>query len=88
MHRRQHLATFSLFIAFCTASPAHADPAPNPAPAKIDEYGYVFRDDPLAAGGFGDHDVHIPVRRPKFGGTLVRPRTNFVPELLKTVETL
>ena len=51
-------------------------------------YGYEFADDPLSAGGFGPNDATIrgrpgPVRR-----TLIRPRTSFVPEMLKSVENL
>lgn len=48
----------------------------------------VFKDDPLAAGGFGPSDVilHVPPTPKRV--TLVRPRTQFIPELLKTVESL
>jgi hypothetical protein len=53
-----------------------------------DGYGYEFEDDPLAAGGFGPNDSRIRVRRGAQRATLIRPRTHFIPELLKSVENL
>jgi hypothetical protein len=49
-------------------------------------YGYEFTDDPLAAGGFGPNDATIRVRPGPVRATLIRPRTTFVPEMLKSVE--
>ena len=74
-------------------------PAPGPgasgaAGAKLKEgakdegYGYEFSDDPLAAGGFGPNDATIRVRPGPVRTTLIRPRTSFVPEMLKSVENL
>jgi hypothetical protein len=51
-------------------------------------YGYTFDDDPLAAGGFGPNDATIRVRQRAARTTLIRPRTSFVPEMLKSVENL
>lgn len=51
-------------------------------------YGYEFADDPLAAGGFGPNDATIRVRPGPVRTTLIRPRTSFVPEMLKSVENL
>ena len=51
-------------------------------------YGYQFEDDPLAAGGFGPNDATIKVRPKAARTTLIRPRTTFVPEMLKSVENL
>jgi hypothetical protein len=53
-----------------------------------DGYGYEFSDDPLAAGGFGPSDATIRVRPGPVRQTLIRPRTSFVPEMLKSVENL
>jgi hypothetical protein len=53
-----------------------------------DGYGYEFSDDPLAAGGFGPSDATIRVRPGPVRTTLIRPRTSFVPEMLKSVENL
>lgn len=55
---------------------------------KEDGYGYEFGDDPLAAGGFGPNDATIRVRPGPVRSTLIRPRTSFVPEMLKSVENL
>ncbi len=51
-------------------------------------YGYKFTDDPLSAGGFGPNDATIRVRPGPVRTTLIRPRTSFVPEMLKSVENL
>lgn len=51
-----------------------------------DGYGYEFSDDPLSAGGFGPNDSTIRVRASVQRTTLIRPRTTFVPEMLKSVE--
>ncbi len=51
-----------------------------------DGYGYLFSDDPLNAGGFGETEGLITVRRIPARMTLIRPRTSFVPELLKAVQ--
>jgi len=53
-----------------------------------DGYGYSFDDDPLNAGGFGPNDATIRVRAKAARTTLIRPRTSFVPEMLKSVENL
>ena len=59
------------------------------AAAQDDEgYGYEFDDDPLNAGGFGPNDATIRVRPKAARTTLIRPRTSFVPEMLKSVENL
>jgi hypothetical protein len=82
-----------------TASAFAQQPAPAPGGAaggvkasggggKEDGYGYEFSDDPLAAGGFGPNDATIRVRPGPVRTTLIRPRTSFVPEMLKSVENL
>lgn len=53
-----------------------------------DGYGYEFEDDPLSAGGFGPNDSRIRVRRGAQRSTLIKPRTQFITELLKSVENL
>ncbi len=61
---------------------------PTAAGGKDEGYGYEFSDDPLAAGGFGPNDATIRVRPGPVRTTLIRPRTSFVPEMLKSVENL
>jgi hypothetical protein len=58
------------------------------AAGKEEGYGYEFSDDPLSAGGFGPNDATIRVRPGPVRTTLIRPRTSFVPEMLKSVENL
>ena len=53
-----------------------------------DGYGYSFDDDPLNAGGFGPNDATIKVRSKAVCTTLIRPRTHFIPEMLKSVENI
>jgi hypothetical protein len=68
---------------------AQGKPDVKASAGKKDEgYGYEFGDDPLAAGGFGPNDATIRVRPGPVRTTLIRPRTSFVPEMLKSVENL
>jgi hypothetical protein len=62
--------------------------AAKPAGGGGEGYGYEFSDDPLSAGGFGPNDATIRVRPGPVRTTLIRPRTSFVPEMLKSVENL
>jgi hypothetical protein len=83
MHRRK---TFVVSIALVLlAAPGVAFAEESPAP-RADAYGYVFPDDPLDAGFFGLNDVHIRVIPKPKRITLIRPRTQFVVEMLKSVE--
>jgi hypothetical protein len=74
----------------CAQAFAQAPAAAGGAPAKKEGegYGYEFSDDPLSAGGFGPNDATIRVRPGPVRTTLIRPRTSFVPEMLKSVENL
>jgi hypothetical protein len=65
-----------------------AAPAAAPGSSGTGDYGYKFEDDPLAAGGFGPSDATIRVRPGPVRTTLIRPRTSFVPEMLKSVENI
>ncbi len=53
-----------------------------------DGYGYKFDDDLLAADGVGTDAVMIRVRQGAVRRMLIRPRTHFVPELLKSIELI
>jgi hypothetical protein len=70
------------------ASFALAQGAGKAGGKKDEGYGYEFTDDPLSAGGFGPNDATIRVRPGPVRTTLIRPRTSFVPEMLKSVENL
>jgi hypothetical protein len=74
------------------AAPVFAQDAPagagGNAGSPAGDYGYKFEDDPLSAGGFGPADATIRVRPGPVRTTLIRPRTSFVPEMLKSVENI
>jgi hypothetical protein len=82
------------------AQPAAAAPAAAAQPGrgsgraaasatkKEEGYEYSFTDDPLAAGGLAPNDATIRVRPGPVRSTLIKPRTSFVPEMLKSVENL
>jgi hypothetical protein len=72
---------------FAQDAPAGA-PAAGAKPEGGGDYGYKFEDDPLSAGGFGPADATIRVRPGPVRTTLIRPRTSFVPEMLKSVENI
>jgi hypothetical protein len=74
--------------AFAQAAGGAAAGGASAAKANGDGYGYEFSDDPLSAGGFGPNDATIRVRPGPVRTTLIRPRTSFVPEMLKSVENL
>ncbi|WP_394842418.1 hypothetical protein LZC95_35785 [Pendulispora brunnea] len=89
------LVTLALSVpAFAQAPAGGAPPAGGDAKAGTkattsnEGYGYEFSDDPLSAGGFGPQDATIRVRPGPVRTTLIRPRTSFVPEMLKSVENL
>jgi hypothetical protein len=82
-----------LFVASASFAQAKPAAAAGGAPGgggggKEEGYGYEFSDDPLSAGGFGPNDATIRVRPGPVRTTLIRPRTSFVPEMLKSVENL
>jgi hypothetical protein len=83
------LAGLSILLISGAAAAQAAPAAPGGAAGGGDKgYGYEFSDDPLNAGGFGPNDATIRVRPGPVRTTLIRPRTSFVPEMLKSVENL
>ncbi len=71
---------FALVLTFVSPSP---EPRDDPS-----GYAYVFRDDELSGGAHDANDVTIRAARHAARDQLLRPRLNFVPELLKSVESL
>lgn len=68
-----------------------AAPAPKAEPAgkkKADDYGYIFTDDLLNAPGLGASSAQITVLKLGRRDRLLRPRIHFVPEMLKSVESM
>jgi hypothetical protein len=82
------LAALSVLLVSSIASAQAAPAAGGDKKADDKGYSYSFDDDPLAAGGFGPNDATIRVRPGAVRTTLIRPRTSFVPEMLKSVENL
>jgi hypothetical protein len=85
--RRVFAWTAGAAIAFAASSALAQAPAAGGGEGS-EGYGYTFDDDPLNAGGFGPNDATIRVRARAARTTLIRPRTSFVPEMLKSVENL
>ena len=75
-------------VALVFAGSASAQGNDVTATTTEEGYGYEFDDDPLSAGGFGPNDETIKVRKRAAQATLIRPRTSFVPEMLKSVENI
>lgn len=86
---RTMMATLVACAALLGSLPAMAQgKASAEAESTEDGYGYKFSDDPLTAGGFGPTDATIKVRPQGVRRTLIRPRTSFVSEMLKSVENI
>jgi len=90
--KRSQVVAISIGVAAFALSSAALAQAAAPAAGgggdHPDGYGYEFSDDPLNAGGFGPSDATIKVRPRAARTTLIRPRTTFVPEMLKSVENI
>ncbi len=89
--KRSKVVAISIGLAAFAAAPAVFAQDAKPAGGGGDHpdgYGYEFSDDPLNAGGFGPNDATIKVRPRAARTTLIRPRTTFVPEMLKSVENI
>jgi hypothetical protein len=81
-------AAMALVAGTSFAQDAPAPAGDSRASSGSGDYGYKFEDDPLSAGGFGPADATIRVRPGPVRTTLIRPRTSFVPEMLKSVENI
>lgn len=92
MKRTRIVAVVTGLVLFAMASTALAAEGvrniESAATGKDQGYGYEFGDDPLAAGGFGPNDATIRVRPGPVRTTLIRPRIQFVDQMLKSVENL
>ena len=83
------IATLLLSTSAFAQQPGGGKPAAKDTSGESKgDYGYKFEDDPLSAGGFGPNDATIRVRPGPVRTTLIRPRTSFVPEMLKSVENI
>ena len=87
MSARRHLVALAATTILFVSGNAVAQSA-RVAPRKPDAYTYTFLDELVDAGLSGPNDTPWIVRLPPIRVTLIRPRTAFVVELLKTVEHL
>jgi hypothetical protein len=76
------------FLAVSSTSSAKDPPSSAPPTASATDYGYIFSDDPMQAGVFTPNDARIVVSARATRVMLIRPRTLFVVELLKSAEKL
>jgi hypothetical protein len=88
MRKTRWVVLSALAILAAAAHPAAADDSPPAPKNSADGYMYTFKDDPLQAGGLGPLGASITVSKSAARATLIRPRTAFVVELLKSVEHL
>lgn len=78
------LTGMALCLGFCAVAPS----ASAEVTKKDDSYGYEFKDDVLNADTKIANDVRIAVRPRGTRERLLRPRTHFVAEMLKSVENM
>ncbi len=70
------------------ATPAAPAKAAAPAAATSGDYAYFFDTDSLSGAGLAALSSSITVRPVLRGSLLIRPRVEFVSELVKSVENL
>jgi hypothetical protein len=88
MRKHRWIAVSALLVLASAAPLASADDA-GPAETRSQSgYEYIFRDEPLQAAGLEPMGARIQVSSRAARATLIRPRTAFVTELLKSVEHL
>jgi hypothetical protein len=91
MFRKLMIATLATATLLLASSAAQADETRSTAATTVAMergYGYVFKDDPLDAGNFGSNTAVIKVRHRGSHTLLIRPRVQFVTEMLKSAESL
>lgn len=88
MSKRTLAAAVAAMCVFCTNLAFADDTKPFVETQAGSDQNVIFKDDILAAGGFGPNDVRIRVAPTPKRVMLLRPRTQFVTEMLKSVEAL
>ena len=89
-HRSSQFAVCVACAVVLTSAVGRAQSRPRPA-AESDSrstYAYRFDDDPLQAGGLGAIGALIGSMGHTMRVTLIRPRTEFVGAMIKSVENL
>ncbi len=75
-------------VTLLLAGPAFAGETANVRDTGRGELTYEFFDDPLAAGGLSPAGGTLTVVKRSMRTLLIRPRAQFVTEMLKSVENL
>lgn len=94
MMKRSAVALVVASLFALAAGPAFAEETAKGAKTTVKDqpaekgYGYAFEDDPLNSGVSGTMGFVLKVRPKGAREVLLRPRTTFVPEMLKSVEAL
>ena len=83
--RKMTILALATLGATLFTSAAYAEPKKD---KKSEDYGYSFEDDALLGGDLGTQTAVIKVRQKGMRDKLIRPRVQFVSELLKSVEAL
>ncbi|HEY4118235.1 MAG TPA: hypothetical protein VGM56_10275 [Byssovorax sp.] len=83
------LAAVCVALAVLGTAGAAAAQTTNGEPKKADDhYAYVFTDELLQGNNHGAADTQIHVMRGGMRDRLLRPRVQFVTEMLKSVENM
>lgn len=83
------IITCGVVAATCVLQPARADGDPSYTDrTTMDGQSVIFKDDPLSAGGLDPKGLVLTIRPSAVRMALLRPRTQFVTEMLKSVENL
>ncbi|AGP33702.1 hypothetical protein BE04_12935 [Sorangium cellulosum] len=87
MMKPRSLFSITAALLFLCASISEAA-AQDKTPAKQENYSYTFTDDLLDASNSNATGAMLQVRQPGRRDRLLRPRLHFIPEMLKSVESM
>ena len=90
MHRHPSTfaAAFAALLVLTVGATGHAADNIPVVTSEPDGYGYQFKDDSMTAGFWGPRDARISIRPQAARSVLIRPRTQFIAQLLKSVEEI
>lgn len=89
MKKHVYMTAFVSALAATVSSSALAEQPAKGEKSKVSkDYEYRFDDDPLQAGAHGAYTAQIHVVKLGRRDRLIRPRTQFVTELIQSVEAL
>ncbi|WP_104977392.1 hypothetical protein [Sorangium cellulosum] len=86
MKSRSLFSANAALLVLCVSIPEAA--AQDKTPARQENYSYTFTDDLLDASNSAASGAVLQVRQLGRRDRLLRPRLHFVPEMLKSVESM